>query len=101
MNDARSSGVIGSLWPLAAGRASAATGDTMAQAGDGDVTVASALPARYDGPWLTAKPARAAAMSGPGLTSRRLFDNIKRLAGEVEQLRALEASGDEAFAHRS
>jgi CRP/FNR family transcriptional regulator, cyclic AMP receptor protein len=34
------------------------------------------------------------------LTSRRLFDNIKRLEAEVEQLRArLAASGDEAFAH--
>ena len=34
------------------------------------------------------------------LTGRRLFDNIKRLEAEVEQLRArLAASGDEAFAH--
>jgi CRP-like cAMP-binding protein len=36
------------------------------------------------------------------LTSKRLFDNVARLEGEVEQLRArLVASGDEAFAHRS
>ena len=36
------------------------------------------------------------------LTSKRLFDNVARLEGEVEQLRArLAASGDEAFAHRS
>ena len=34
------------------------------------------------------------------LTGRRLFDNIKRLEAEVEQLRGrLAASGDEAFAH--
>jgi CRP/FNR family transcriptional regulator, cyclic AMP receptor protein len=36
------------------------------------------------------------------LASRRLFDNIKRLEGEVEQLRArLTAAGDEAFAQRA
>ena len=36
------------------------------------------------------------------LTSRRLFDNIKRLETEVAQLRArLAAGGDEAFVHRS
>jgi CRP/FNR family transcriptional regulator, cyclic AMP receptor protein len=36
------------------------------------------------------------------LTSRRLFDNVARLEGEIEQLRArLAASGDEAFAHRN
>jgi CRP/FNR family transcriptional regulator, cyclic AMP receptor protein len=35
------------------------------------------------------------------LTSKRLFDNVARLEGEVEQLRArLAASGDDAFAHR-
>jgi CRP/FNR family transcriptional regulator, cyclic AMP receptor protein len=34
------------------------------------------------------------------LTGQRLFDNIKRLEAEVEQLRGrLAASGDEAFAH--
>jgi len=34
------------------------------------------------------------------LAGRRLFDNIRRLEAEVEQLRArLAASGDEAFAH--
>jgi CRP/FNR family transcriptional regulator, cyclic AMP receptor protein len=36
------------------------------------------------------------------LTSKRLFDNVARLEGEIAQLRArLAASGDEAFAHRS
>jgi CRP/FNR family transcriptional regulator, cyclic AMP receptor protein len=36
------------------------------------------------------------------LTTRRLFDNIARMQGEIEQLRArLATSGDEAFAHRT
>jgi CRP/FNR family cyclic AMP-dependent transcriptional regulator len=36
------------------------------------------------------------------LTSKRLFDNVARLEGEIARLRArLAASGDEAFAHRS
>ncbi|HUZ33024.1 MAG TPA: cyclic nucleotide-binding domain-containing protein [Xanthobacteraceae bacterium] len=36
------------------------------------------------------------------LTSRRLFDNVARLEGEITQLRGrLAASVDEAFAHRS
>lgn len=36
------------------------------------------------------------------LTTRRLFDNIARMQGEIDQLRArLAASGDEAFAHRT